>query len=301
MEIRATALQKKAAQTETMPTEVYEQLQVLKTQMITGGSEALKKRLRQLEETVNQRMTGQGKFSTEPIFKQASLYLKAEDELAAGRLDEALSYYLRILRVDGHSQLALRASLQLADLFYSELGNFKEARAYYQRCREPGAAEALTSPERERAAKQLDRLEQYKDGDWQPLHLLYVMGHEGWPEKLTALRTLIALPGVAPLLPEAARTLLDRMNAAKPPAEAILETYNLLAKQAKEAQNGDIRAWLELALGDMTSMHLDPQQAIEHYYRTIAASEKSEAAKLARTKLDELVEHNLAESVRNRK
>lgn len=302
-EVRMTALKNEATKKGAIPTEIFEQLQVLKTQITNGGGKELRRSMGQLEDMVGERMgIRQSDLDALPIVKQVKLYLSAEDALEAGRVGDAFNNYRRILFVDEHSPLALRACLQMADLFYSEWANFGEARAYYQRCRDAGDAKVFNSIELSVINKQLERLERYKEGNWQALDRLHKVRRGNWNEALANLRDLMALAGADPLLPEAARTILGRMNSTpKPSAPVTVEIYNLLAKRAKEEQNVDVRAWLELALGDMlNSQFQDPQRASEHYYRSLAAAPNSDAAKQARAKLTELVDHNLAESVRNR-
>jgi hypothetical protein len=306
VEVRLAGLREKADQ--SMPTEVLQQIQLIKTQLASGGGDAaLLESLRQLEDTVRRRIDERAGLDSLPWVRQAGLYLKAEDALAAGDPTGASSYYLNVLRIDESippaerpSLLAIRAALQLADLFYSEWADFQAARDYYGQCASPRAAEALTRVERDNVASQLDRLNRFSANHWETLHLLQIVRREGWPQAMTALRKLLSAPQTASLWPEAARKVVERMNEEPAPKpQTTIEIYNLLANQASVEQNGDIRAWLELSLGDLSlAQFKDSNQARERYRKAIEAGGDSGAAQSARAKLDDLVERQLIDLVR---
>lgn len=292
------------SESEALPPEVFKQLQLLKTQIIEGGNEDLRRSLRDLEFLVNARISDQDKISNNPLVKQANKYLEANDCLSAGRTDEAMAKYRGILFVDEHTPVAIKAALQMADLFYSEWANFKDAREYYNKCTGKDAKGVLSKFEEKHVKSQLDRLERYKANDWQALELLNKVHHGKWNEVRVALKNLIASQGAGDLLPEAARTILMRMDSgeALPSDDIALDLYKILEKQAKVEQNVDVRAWLELALGDMAAatQFQDTHAAINHYGLAAQAG-SSDAAIQARAKLKEMENENWAELVRNRK
>lgn len=303
---RIVSLRRKALEADVLPPEVYKQLQVLKIQIVEGSNDDLRRSLRELESIVDSRVPDTAKINAYPMVRQANLYLRANDNLNSGHPDEAMSKYRQILFLDEKgplSPVSIKACLQMADLFYSEWGNFKEAQDYYQRCVGPQAKGVLNGTEMKLVKNQLDRLERYKSNNWQALEQLHKVHHGEWTDVAPALRALLAIPGANTLLPEAARTILERMNSSgpSPTSEMTWDLYNLLAKQAGVEQNVDVRAWLELALGDLNmSQFQQVQQAIEHYGKA-AASGSSEATVQARTKLNQMRDENLAGLVRNRK
>ena len=299
-EMRVVALKEATDSRETIPAEVFEQIQLLRTQLGSGRNEALHETMQQLEETVRRQMADSEDLKTLPIVKQASLYLKAENDLKTGQPMNACMHYRRLLEADETSPLAMRANLQLGDLYYSEWAAFREALQYYRKCQATGADLALTTPEREHVAKRLERLERYRENDWDALHLLHLVRHGDWNQALDALDQLMGMAGVGLLLPEAARTIVERMaEPVKPDAQVMIAIYRRLARQSEVESNADVRAWLELSLGDLAVMQFkDAERAKEHYRRSIETSPESAAAGMAQTKWNDLVDQSLLNMVR---
>ncbi|MCL5270090.1 MAG: hypothetical protein M1457_05980 [bacterium] len=285
----------KSERPDSLPNEVLEQLERIKTQMAAKGDEALIAGLREFDQTIQRLSAENASLGDLPMVQQARYYLKGDDAFTAGRASEAWKFFHRVITLDEKSPLATRARLQMADLNYAEWADFRQARDYYQRCAGRAAEQALTAAEREHVTRQLDRLDRYAGNSWEALHLVYCVRRGDWPESLAALRGLTALEGSRDLLPEAARAAVDRMKSAPaPPANVTNEIYNLLAKQAQVEQNGEIRAWLELAVGDLLIDQLNnPQQAMVFYHQAIEAAAESGAAKAARVKLYDLEDRNL--------
>lgn len=295
-----TSLRQKTEAPGELSSAVYAQLQLLKAQIMDGRSEDLQRSLRELETRVDPRVSEQLKQS--PLVKQVNRYLAAGDDLKAGRIDDALTKYRQVDYIDKKSPLATKAALQIADILYSEFANFTEAQKYYKRCQAAGEKSSLNSMEQQTVKLQLDRLERYKANNWEALTQLHLVYHGKWAEVLGAMERLTALGGAEALLPEATRTILRRMEAVgdAPSGEITLELYKLLEKHAEMQQNGDVRAWLELALGDMAlGQFQDSQQAIDHYGKA-AASGSTDVAATARGKLDQLSIENLAGLVRKK-
>lgn len=295
-----TSLRQKTEVPGELSSEVYAQLQLLKAQIMDGRSEDLQRNLRDLETRVGPRVSEQLKQS--PLVKQVNRYLAAGEDLKAGRIDDALTKYRQVDYIDKQSPLAIKAALQIADILYSEFANFPEAMKYYKRCLAAGEKSQLSSPEQQNVKRQLDRLERYKANNWEALNLLHQVHHGKWTEVLAAMERLTALSRAEALLPEAARTIVKRMEAAgdAPNGDIIIALYKLLEKQAEIQQNGDVRALLELALGDMALGQLqDAQQANDHYGKA-AASGSTDVAATARVKLDQLSIENLAGLVRKK-
>jgi hypothetical protein len=296
-----TSIRQKAEENATLSPEVYAQLQLIKTQIVDGGSDGLRRSLRELENLVDPRVSQQIK--DHPLVKQANKYIAALEDQKAGRIDDALTKYGQIDFLDRNSPVGIKAALQKADLLYSEIANFAEARKYYQRCLDAGEKSPLNSIEVQHVKIQLDRLERYQENNWEALELLHKVHQGKWAEVLAAMQSLAARPHIEGLLPEAAQTIAQRMETPvdSPRSEITMGLYNLLAKQADLQQNVDVRAWLELALGDLAFTQLqDIQQAVGHYGKA-AASGKSDATIQARSKLDQMQDENLAGLVRNRK
>ena len=299
-EIKMVALKEQLNSRDSLPTEVFEQIQIMKTQMLGHDSKDFTQNLRQLEASVRARLGDSANLNALPLVRQARIYLKAEDALAAGRPRDAATHYMRIPMIDSSNALACRANLQLGDLFFSEWTDFQQARDYYQKSRQGVSTGALSSPEVEHLDRQLERLNQYRDNNWEALHLLDVVRRGAWSEVPTALQRLMDVENYHPLQPEAVRMVCDRMFLdPQPTAEMTVQIYNLLANRVSVEDNGDIRAWLELALGDLAILQFnDASLALEHYRRATSASADSKAAQLARGKLDNLIERSLVELVR---
>lgn len=303
---RMASVRRQAEEDGALPPEVFKQLQVLKTQVIDGGNEDLSRSLRELENLVDPRIPDQVKLSSIPLVKQANYYLNAADDLRAGRYQDAISKYRKILFFDEPlgelSPISIKASLQMADLYYDTMGTFSEARIHYKRCLEAKDKSVLNSTELKKIDSRLERLERYQENNFAALEQLHKVFYGKWDEVLAALRGLTAQPATGALLPDAAQAMLARMETTEdpPPSAIVMDLYNLLAKQAEVEQNVDVRAWLWLALGDIESTQFqDIRKAVEHY--DAAKKVKSEAAVQARLRLAQMDELKWDELVRIKK
>lgn len=295
-EQRVITLNRAAEQGWKLPTEIYEQIQVVKAQLHGDAGGELTRHLQELEAVVEEQMVDPQALEHLPIVRQAQWYVRAQNALKGGRPREAWSYFRRTMKDDAHSSLAIRACLQVADLYYSEWADFEKAAQYYRRCQGRAAAEALTSPERDHVRKRLDRIDKFEPDQWQALTLLHVVRRQGWRQVRPALRSLLARPDADELMPETARAIVERMDTEdlKPPPDVMVEIYNLLANRTEHEENGDIRAWLELALGDMLiSQFNEPRNAMSRYQQVLRFAEHSMAAEHARSKLARLREASL--------
>jgi hypothetical protein len=293
--IQTVSLRPGGERPNAVPEEVLKQLEAIKTDITDQGDDALIENLRRFDQTIQRLSAENAALAEMPMIQQARHYLKGDEALTAGQPKEAWLSFHRVITLDGKSPLALRANLQMADLYYSEWADFPQAREYYKRCQSSAAAKSLTGTEREHVARQLDRLERHAATQWESLHLLHSIRRGQWPEAVTALRRLTTIDGTRDLLPEAARAVVDRMKTSPAPTvETTNEVYNLLAKQAQVEQNGEIRAWLDLALGDLLIDQLNNSgQAGVYYQQAIEAAGDSGAAKAASEKLYNLQERNL--------
>ena len=298
-ERRIERLQKDLEKSDTLPEEILNQLELIKAQMSVEGGEELRKNLLDLESLVNRRMSDESQYRSLPIARHAKLYLRAEDALAAGDPDEAFTYLWRILNDDEESGLTIRAGLHLGDLCYGEWADFEQARSYYKRCQGFRARQALTSPERDHVKNQLKRLDRHAEGGWQALHMMHVIQRADWSQVVSAWRNLLALERTGRLLPEAAATIVARLEGpGQVPADAIAKVCNLLANRSAIEHDAEIRAWLDLALGDiLLSQYQDAPRAVERYRRVVEAARGSEAARVAQLKCDQLIERQLSRSV----
>lgn len=235
------------------------------------------------------------------IAKQVRLYLGAEDALAAGNAKEAFSLYRRILMVDEQSPLSRRADMHLADLCYSEWADFDQAHDYYERALGRGASQVLSDDELAHARQQLDRLERYGAGNWYALELLHVVRLEGMAQALAALRQLSEAPEAADLMPEAARTIVGRLGSMEEHIDAAdtRAVYHLLNDRASRETDNEIRAWLELAVGDLAlEQFQDDQQAMSRYREAVTLAPGTGASRVARLKIDDLIEQSLVNHLR---
>jgi anti-sigma factor RsiW len=286
---------------ENLPTEIYEKLQEIQTQLPLVGETGLVEHLRGLDAIIQRRSGGRAELRSTPKIRVPLLYLQAEDALSAGRPMDACTAFKGILLIDETSPLATRARLQLADLFFSEWADFRQADDNYRACAATSAQAALTSAERDHVQRQMERLDKFRAAGWEPLHLLHLVRTADWPGATIALRRLTEVGAATEtLLPEAAKTIVERLNGApRIGNEVSLQIYNLLEKQASLAQNGTVRAWLCLALGDLSQgQYQDARQAGDHYRHAITADAESGAAKAARIKLADLNERLLLDPVR---
>ncbi len=298
-ETQLASLRRQATRPNVSHDRLLEQIQLIKTQLIFGSNQELRAHLQELEATVRGQVNPEAAAEM-PMVRQANLYLKGEDELAAGRTDEALASFQRVLLVDETTLLATRANLQMGDLLYSEQANFKQALEHYKRCTGKPAGRALNSAERQRVERMVEVLERYSEDCFRPLARAHSVRRQPWPEALAALRELVAIPDAEPLLPEVARALVDRLAAGDRPApETLLAIYRLLADKTA-AEQGDMRSYLELYLGDMAVQLAQPEQAIAHFLASTGAAEGSLAARMARARLNELEEQSLQNLARNR-
>lgn len=265
-----------------------------------GGGSDPRRGMKELESALRGQGADPSELANRPIFKQSRYYFQGEDELAAGRPNEAYEYFQRVLLVDQTTAMAVRANLQIADILFSEKANFKQALSYYRKCQGSRANKALNPAERLRVQRQIELLQQYRADDWQALALVHSLRRDPWPEALAALRVLAAAEKDQPLLPDSARAIVDRFAAGdKPGSESVMEIYNLLADKAQNQPGGESRAYLELYLGEL-SVHLaQSDQAVEHFMRATAAAEGSVAAGIARNKIKELQDQKLNYRVRN--
>jgi len=294
--IEVVKLQEPADPRTRIPTEVIEQLQLIESQMAVGGEDQLRVHLRELDRMVQARVSADSILRDMPGVRQARLYLQADEQLADGHADEAMTAFTQVVVIDERAPLALRAALQIADLAYGERANFGQAREYYARCTGPEAARALTAAERRHVEGQLERLRRFSENNWQDLEMLHLVQRGEWSQVVPALGNLIERPPAAPLLPEAARSIAARLEHARLQSDSdiVQQVYNLLAKRVMVEQNEDIRAWLDLALGDILLTHYqDYQQALNRYQRVLSGSSTSGAATLARAKCDQMIERRL--------
>ena len=307
--VRMAKFSEEVQNDQVIPEDLIARLQIIKSKTISQGNEALMQSLRELEQAVQSQMDDSGTLDALPIVRQASLYLKAEEALKAGHPKEAWTLYRQILRLDEHSLLAARASLQMADLYYSEFADFANAQHYYSRLTGADAAEALSEAEHEQVTRRLERLSRYSADSWNALNLLHMVLHENLPTALSALRQLTETPGTEDLLPEAARNMVENINKVgeDPTALSIdvftkitFDVYNLIENKSKVTQNKDIQAYLDLALGDLAlSQFKDTRQAMICYRKVISeASADSAATKSASLKLNALRDQFLAEQLR---
>lgn len=302
---RVASVRRQAEEDGALPPEFFKQLQVLRTQVIDGGNEDLSRNLREIESKVDPRVPDQLK--NIPLLKQANYYQRAREDLDAGRTDDAMSKYRGILFIDEPlgelSPISIKASLQMADLYYDTFGTFSEARAYYKRCLEAKDKSVLNSTELLKINTRLARLERYQENNFVALEHLHKVRRGKWDEVAAALHGLTAQPATSALLPEAAQAVLERMESGSdaPPSTITMDLYNLLAKQAEVEQNVDVRAWLWLVLGDIESTQFqDILKASDHYAKA-SDSGKSEATVQARLRMKQMEELKWDELVRNRK
>ncbi|MCE5230467.1 zf-HC2 domain-containing protein [bacterium] len=299
-EMRMAALRSDADRRTLPPGKILEQIELIKSQLIVGSNEDLRRGLMELEASVRGQVKDPSQVQKLPMVKQSEYYARGEEELAAGHPDDAYRYFQRVLLVDPTTPLAVRANLQMADLLFSEKANFKQALAFYRKCQGAGRSKALNSAERLRVQRQIGLLEQYRANGWQALARIHSMARDPWPEAIAALRDLASSEHDQPLLPEAARATVERFNNGdKPAPESIMEIYGLLSAKAAGQAGGESRAYLELYLGEL-SVHLaQPKQAIDHFMAATKAAEGSVAAGMARAKIAELEEKSLKDLVRN--
>lgn len=255
-------------------------------------------KLRGVERTMERRspeLDAQG----QALAKQLRLYLTAGETLSGGDPMDAGRIYRRILMVDSDSALAQRSRMHIADLSYSQWGDFSSAQQYYQASLD-GTGAALTGEEREHARRQLDHLERYSGDNWRMLGLVHSVRSEGWPQALAALRALSDDAKAAELMPEAARAVVERLKTdSDAPAETTMDVWRLLNDRTGREEAGEIRAWLELAIGDLAmSQFQDVNQALARYRKAAEMGEGSDAARLARLQIDSLVEQSLIEHLR---
>ena len=302
-ELRVVALRAEANRHTVPPDQLLEQLPLIKPQLIMGRAADLRPGLHALETTLRGQVADPSALEKLPLVRQANLYLQAEDALAAARPDDAYQSFKRVVDLDPKSPLALRASLQMADLLFSEWADFGEALALYRRCADKAGADAFNSGERTRIERQVELLQRYSAEGYTALARVHSVRRSDWREATAALRDLVDLPGAEPLLPETARAIVDRLDSGdKPSSEMIVEIYNLLARRTAAEPTGDVRAYLELYLGNLAMNHFpQPQQAIDHFTLALtAAGPDSVVGRLARTRLGQLEELSLQELVRNR-
>jgi tetratricopeptide (TPR) repeat protein len=280
--------------------ELAEQLETIRTQMTERGDRALADGLRDLVRRIDERTARDATLESLPGVRQVRLFAEAQDALAEGRPREVWTRHRRILMIDADSPLAQRARLQLADLYYNEWADFQAAQRYYQECRGPAAERAFTTRELDHVARQTERLRTHAGNNWQSLGLLHVVRRGEWPETESALRELTVLDGAADLLPEAARTVVERMQTSEEtPMETAISIYKLLDARAAAETNPNLRAWLELALGDMQlAQFQELQGAINHFNRAIEIAGDGGAGRLAASKRDQLIDRQLLELVR---
>jgi tetratricopeptide (TPR) repeat protein len=299
--IQPVALRKAAEPADTLSSELADQLEAVRQQMAEDGDAALREGLRDLVHKIDERTATDATLDTLPGVRQIRLFAEAQDALTEGLPRDAWTRYRRILMIEPDTPLAHRARLQLADLYYNEWADFPAARRYYQECRGAGADKAFTEIELDHIARQTERLRAHADNNWEALGLVHAVRHGEWPEAEAALRRLTSLSGAENLLPEAARTVVDRMqnSTATVPMETAIAIYKLLESRSAAESSQGLRAWLELALGDMQLVQFQElQAAIDHYNRAIAAGGDSGAGRLAATKRDQLIDRQLLELVR---
>lgn len=299
-ELKLASIRSQADRRSVPPNKLLEQIQVLKAQLAIGSNEDLRRGLMELESSVRDQVKDPAEVSKLPAVKQSEYYAKGEEELAAGRTNEAYTYFQRVLLVDPTTPLAVRANLQMADLLFSDKANFKKALETYRKCQGAKTGKALNSAERVRVQRQIELLERYRANGWEALARIHSVRRDPWPGAVTALRDLTSQPKDQSLLPESARAVVERFGAGDKPAPgSIMEIYGLLAAKAEGQPAGESRAYLELYLGEI-SIHLaQPKQAVDHFTRATKAADGSVAARMARTKIDELEEKSLKDLVRN--
>lgn len=299
-ELKMASIRSQADRRSAPPNKLLEQIQVLRAQLAIDSNEDLRRGLMELEASIREQVKDPAEVSKLPAVKQSEYYAKAETALAAGRTDEAFTYFQRVILVDSKTPLAVRANLQIADLLFSDKANFKKALETYRKCQGSNAARALNSAERVRVQRQIELLQRYRADGWQALALVHSVRRDSWPEAIAALRDLASHPKDQSLLPESARAVVDRFAAGeKPGSETIIEIYSLLAAKADTQPAGESRAYLELYLGELSIQLAQPRQAVDHFMRATKAAEGSVAARMARARIDELEEKSLKDLVRN--
>jgi hypothetical protein len=301
-ESRVIELEQGAGGRNIIPQEIIEEIQILKAQLLDGGDASLEQRMSGLEEDMESQISDSDSLLALPAMQQMSLYRKAHASLLSGDLPNAQVKYLRIINLKDTSPLSHRASLQLADIAYSEWADFRKAREYYEVCHDAADSIAFTSLELDHIRRQLDMLDMYSLNNWEALRMVNIISRESWDRAEVAFQLLLSIENADRLLPDAARKVIHRLNnepLSKPDAEITQSLYNLLANRIKQEQNREIQAWLEITVAEIILVHSeDYGQAIDHYRRAASLSEGSSAASFARSRLGKLADLRLQNQIR---
>ena len=201
---------------------------------------------------------------------------------------------MQLMELDKDTPLAVQSAYQAAELFYSEWADFAQGRKYYDMCEGQLGLDVLSAEQQEHVRRRMERLRTHEAGNWKALRLLHQTARGGWPEAREALHELTTIAEAANLLPEAARTIVERMHSEPiTPAETVA-FYKLLDMRARAEGQGEVRAWLELALGDMQAgQSMTGQGAMGHYQRAMEAAPGTGAAERAKEKYDRLLQRRL--------
>ncbi|GEM_PF-3269700 len=277
--------------------ETFEELLCLQTLGTEPALERLQARLQEIGlEPGPGRAEWVGRPIDSPLIDQVRHFRAAEAHQRARRFEDSAAAFRQVVEIDPTTPLALRASLRLGDLCYFEWGEFEKALNYYRVCDRSPCEVALNQDERGHVARQRRLLERFAPSGWAAVDSFRRLSRAPWPEAMEALERLAAETGGAELLPEAARTLVERVSPLEPEADATALRLVQMIHQGIAAQpEPEDRAWLYVSLGDLFWRRWrNAEAALEAYQRAVNEEGASRTAGLAQSKLRYLRDQVLA-------